>query len=66
MKIIVFGATGRVVACAVDQDIQSGHDVTAFVCDRQWLKVGGNQVSIAEMDGLNEASVRLALAPGAK
>ena len=64
MKIIVFGATGRVGTCIVEQAIQAGHDVTAFVRDRQRLKAGGDKVSIVEGDVLDPAAVRAALDPG--
>jgi len=64
MRIIVFGATGRVGACIVEQAVAAGHDVTAFVRDRQRLKVGGDKVSIVEGNVVDPASVRSALNPG--
>lgn len=64
MKIAVFGATGRVGSCIVEQAVQAGHDVTAFVRDRQRLKVGGDKVSIVVGDMLDQAAVRAALEPG--
>ena len=64
MKIIVFGATGRVGNCVVEQAIAAGHEVTAFVRDRTRLKAGGDKVSIIEGDARDQAAVRAALAPG--
>ena len=64
MKIIVFGATGRVGACVVEQAVAAGHDVTAFVRDCRRLAVGGDKVSIVEGDVRDQAAVRSALDPG--
>jgi putative NADH-flavin reductase len=64
MKIIVFGATGRVGACVVEQAIAAGHDVTVFVRDRRRLKVGGDNVAIVEGDVRDQAAVRSSLEPG--
>jgi len=64
MKIIVFGATGRVGFCVVKQAVEAGHHVTAFVRDRRRLIAGDNKVSIAEGDARDPAAVRWALEPG--
>jgi putative NADH-flavin reductase len=64
MRIIIFGATGRVGACIVEQAVQAGHDVTAFVRDGRRLKVGGDKVSIFEGDVRDQDAVRSALDPG--
>ncbi len=64
MRIIVFGATGRVGKCIVEQAIQAGHDVTAFVRDRNRVNVAPASASIVEGNVLEPASVRAALTPG--
>lgn len=69
MKIVVFGATGRVGACVVEQALQAGHDVTAFVRDRRRFKPSAGQGSdreatVVEGDVLDPATVSSALAPG--
>ena len=63
MKIIVFGATGRVGRCVVAQALESGHQVTAFVRDPRKLQAAGS-ISIATGDVRDSASVRSALQPG--
>src|ERR1700733_5870489 len=64
MKIIVFGATGRVGSSVVDQSLKAGDDVTVFVRDRNKVKSIADKVSIVEGDALNELRVLAALAPG--
>ena len=64
MKIIVFGATGRVGSSVVEQSFKAGDDVTVFVRDRNKVKSIADKVSIVEGDALNELRVLAALAPG--
>jgi putative NADH-flavin reductase len=71
MNIIVFGATGRVGACIVEQAVQAGHRVTAFVRNSRSLKgsvqssIGiGGQVAVEEGNVLDPSAVRAALQPG--
>jgi putative NADH-flavin reductase len=64
MKIVVFGATGRVGASVVGQSVEAGHEVTAFLRDRRRLAVAPRKVTIVEGDVLDSTAVRAALAPG--
>lgn len=64
MKIIVFGATGRVGSCVVGQAASAGHEVTAFVRDRKKLAGDVDAVSIVEGDVLSDDSVGSALDRG--
>jgi uncharacterized protein len=64
VKIIVFGATGRVGSCVVRQAASAGHEVTAFVRDRKKLAGDVDGVSIVEGDVLSDDSVGSALDRG--
>ncbi len=64
MRTIVFGATGRVGTCIVEQALQAGHHVTAFVRDRRRLNQKFDGASIAEGNVLDKPAVRAALLPG--
>jgi putative NADH-flavin reductase len=77
MKLIIFGATGRVGAQLVDQALSQGHSVTAFVRDPQKLKhvnernlniVIGNVMTPADVDSAIERqdAVMVALGSGRK
>jgi uncharacterized protein len=63
MKIIVFGATGRVGSCVVEQAAAAGYEVTAFVRDsKRAPQLDG--VSIATGDALSAEDVHAALSNG--
>lgn len=65
MNILVFGATGRVGMCFVEQAFEAGHRVTTFVRDaRRLIKVGADRVGIVQGDVLDRDAVRSALEPG--
>lgn len=64
MKIIVFGATGRVGSCLVEQALEAGHQVTAFVRDVRRLKVDSDKIAVIEGDVLDAAAVRSVLESG--
>jgi len=64
MKIMVFGATGRIGSCVVEQALAAGHQVAAFVRDAGRLTVGAGQVQVVEGNVLNSAEVETALAQG--
>ena len=58
MKIIIFGATGTIGRQLVFQALMQGHQVTAFVRDRQKLNdIDHPKLSFAEGNVLNAASV---------
>jgi uncharacterized protein len=61
VRIIVFGANGRVGSCVVTQAVGAGHSVTAFVRDGKKVPAGIDGVSIVEGDALSEVSVGSAL-----
>ena len=63
MKIVVFGATGRVGSCIVEQALQAGHNVTAFVRNPRSLKNSAN-LSVVEGDVLDKSAVGAALQSG--
>jgi putative NADH-flavin reductase len=64
VRIIVFGANGRVGSCVVTQAVGAGHNVTAFVRDRKKLPSNVAGVSVVEGDALSEDSVGSALGRG--
>jgi putative NADH-flavin reductase len=64
MKLIVFGATGRVGSCVVRQAANAGHAVTAFVRDQKKLAGDADGVSIVDGDVLSDDSVGSALDRG--
>jgi uncharacterized protein YbjT (DUF2867 family) len=48
LKIMVFGATGRIGSSVVEQALAAGHQVSAFVLDARRLTVGAGQVQVIE------------------
>jgi putative NADH-flavin reductase len=62
MKIVVFGATGRVGSSVIEQALQAGHDVTAFVRDPTRFTLEGATLSVAVGDVRKPDTVRSALA----
>lgn len=59
MKIVVFGATGTIGRQVVEQALQQGHDVTAFVRDP--AKVQRSDVRAVQGDVHDAAAVRTAV-----
>jgi uncharacterized protein len=59
MKLIIFGATGRVGESLVDKALAAGHEVTVFVRDAE--KVKSQYVQIYEGDATDAQAVARAL-----
>ncbi len=57
MKVLVFGATGSVGRHVVEQGLERGHDVTAFVRDSSGLDVAHGRLTVFRGDVLDGASV---------
>jgi putative NADH-flavin reductase len=57
MKVLVFGATGSVGLHVVEQGLERGHDVTAFVRDSSGLDVAHGRLTVFRGDVLDGASV---------
>lgn len=62
MKLIIFGATGGTGRHLVDQALDLGHSVTAFVRDRRRLGTSHDNLHIVEGDILAPAAVERAVA----
>ena len=60
MKVLVIGATGKTGAAVVEQAVEAGHDVTAFVHNAATYT--RQDVRVAEGDALTPAHVSAALA----
>ena len=61
MKLIIFGATGSVGRKVVEQALQQGHEVTAFIRDRAKLAVADSHLHIVVGDVMNPDSVEQAI-----
>ena len=59
MKVLVLGAAGKTGSIVLDQALAAGHDVTAFVRDREELKVHG--VRVVEGDTTDGQSIEKAV-----
>lgn len=62
MKIIVFGATGGVGRHVVNQALQAGYEVTAFVRDLTKLQIENNHLHVVRGDATNAEEVSAAIA----
>ena len=62
MKVIIFGATGSIGKNLLDQSLEQGHAVTAFVRDAGRLDIEHENLRIAKGDVLDQASVQQAVA----
>lgn len=62
MKIIVFGATGGVGKKVVEQAVENGFEVTAFVRTPSKLEVSHENLSVVKGDAFNRAEVAAAIA----
>lgn len=61
MKVLVFGATGSVGRHVVEQGLERGHEVTAFVRDPSGLEVAHEGLTVFRGDVLDVASVERAV-----
>ncbi len=57
MKVLIFGATGSVGRHVVEQGLERGHEVTAFVRDPSGLDVAHERLTVFRGDVLDGASV---------
>lgn len=62
MKIIVFGATGGVGRHVVNQALQTGYEVTAFVRDLTKLQIENDHLHVVRGDATNAEEVSAAIA----
>ena len=62
MKIIVFGATGGVGQSVVQQSLDAGLEVTAFVRTPSKLEITHENLNVIQGDAFNSAEVTAALA----
>ena len=60
MRLLIFGATGKTGQCFVDQALQRGHVVTAFVRDPAKLAAQQDNLQLVQGDILEPASVEAA------
>ncbi len=60
MRLLIFGATGKTGQCFVDQALQRGHVVTAFVRDPAKLAPERDNLHLVQGDILEPASVEAA------
>ncbi|MEM6255997.1 MAG: SDR family oxidoreductase [Cyanobacteria bacterium P01_D01_bin.156] len=61
MKLVIFGATGTVGAHVVQQALEQGHTVTAFVRNRTKLDIQHSQLSFAQGDVMDASAVEQAI-----
>ncbi|MGF1473025.1 MAG: NAD(P)-dependent oxidoreductase [Rubrobacteraceae bacterium] len=61
MRLVVFGASGRTGRPLVQQALEAGHEVTAFVRDASKLGMGHERLEIVEGDVRDPAKVREAV-----
>lgn len=64
MKIAVFGASGRTGVSVVEQAIERGHEVVAFVRDPDRLPVADDRLHVVVGDAYAGENVAEAVAPG--
>jgi uncharacterized protein YbjT (DUF2867 family) len=62
MNIVIFGATGPSGRLIVEQALEQGHDVTAFVRNPAALSIHNKKLSVVKGDILDPASVEGAVA----
>jgi putative NADH-flavin reductase len=61
MRVLILGSTGRTGRCLVEQAMDQGHAVTAFVRDPTKLPWAADRVRIVRGDVLDSASVDAAM-----
>lgn len=64
MKVLIFGATGRVGTAATEQALAAGHQVSVFVRSRSRLGPGHGAARVLEGDMQHPESLAAALAEG--
>lgn len=62
MKIIVFGATGGVGSSVVEQALEQGYEVTAFVRTPDKLKTADDKLTVVQGDAFHVEQVAAAIA----
>jgi len=62
MKIVIFGASGRIGTLIVDQALSAGHEVLAFVRSPEKLALKHPKLAIIQGDVLDSAQVQQAIA----
>jgi uncharacterized protein len=62
MKLVVFGATGRLGSCLVDEALARGHQVTAAVRDPTGFDADGRDVDVFAADATDPVTVAVAAA----
>ena len=63
MKIVVFGATGRTGLPLVQQALDAGHQVVAFVRDPAKMSMKHDRLTLVQGDVMNAADVDKAITP---
>lgn len=63
MKLVIFGATGGTGRLLVEQALEAGHSVTAFVRDPAKLQISHSKLSVVQGDVLDAGAVARAM-PG--
>lgn len=61
MKLVIFGATGKIGRHLVEQALELGHEVTAFVRNPQKLRAPRGNLRVVKGDVLDPAAVRSAI-----
>ena len=54
MKLFVIGATGRTGREIVEQALTRGHQMTAFVCSPEGIKLKNERLAVIKGDAMNE------------
>lgn len=62
MKVAVFGASGRTGRFVVEQGLERGHEITAFVRDATRLGVSGDRLEVVQGDARDADAVDRAVA----
>ena len=61
MKLVIFGATGRLGKNIVKQALENGHKVTAFVRNRSKIEESNQNLELFEGDVMDPESVKNAI-----
>lgn len=61
MRVLVLGATGRVGRLIVQEALERGHEVSAFVRDRRRFDVAAPRLRVVEGDALDPAAMARAV-----
>ncbi len=63
MKLVIFGATGRTGLPAVQQALDAGHEVVAFVRDPLKMSIKHARLTVVQGDVMNAVDVNKAISP---